>query len=123
MPVHGCIALILFGLNFYRFLDLEVLSTWRACERHVVVHEHALRSTPQVQVFTFDRNLEAQERALQRTLERAEQALAQASQRLANRNLETNLERLREDMQAKQDNLERLQAILERQHEVRYRIE
>lgn len=117
VPVLGCIALILFGLNFYRFVDLELLSKWRPCDRHVVVHEHVVRATPQVQLFTFDRQLEAQERALRRSLERAEVALARARHQTGIRNLEPNLERLQAELEAKQENLELLHATLELRHE------
>lgn len=117
VPVLGCIALILFGLNFYRFVDLELLSKWRLCDRHVIVHEHVLPANPQIHLFTFDRQLETQERALQRSIGRAEVALARARQQTALRNLEPNLERLQAELEAKQENLERLHAILELQHE------
>ncbi len=119
VPVLGCIALILFGLNFYRLIDRELLSKWRLCGDHVVVHEHLHHPGADVMVFEVDRQLAARDRALQRNFERARQALERVQRTMNRRGLEADMERLHEELQVKQENMEQLRRELELRHEHR----
>ncbi len=120
VPILGCIALLLFGLNFYRFLDREFFSKWKHCDGGAYVffqdHEHRHHEALAFESGEVREGLRRAERALRRNLERAERAFQRLRQK-TNGNVAVDLERLREDIHIKQQNLERLrQALQEREH-------
>ena len=124
VPVLGCIALMLFGLNFYQFLDRELFSKWRTEWCDLPSRDALTQSHNGVFAFEFDRAQQDIERAqreierahhmrehaLQQSMERAQRQLARL-QRHADSDVrvEVNIARLQEELEAKTRSLQALE--------------